>query len=176
MAEFISFEPNVEVSGRVVLSTFAAPDEQTGPVLEKYSLSKVSPEAWYPLQSMLDVLRELAEMGHFNMVAIGMTIPDVALFPPEIDTVEKALTSLGEAYQMNHRGGEIGEYVFKKIGERSGEVLCRNPYSSDFDYGLIYRLIQKYRPDDSDSFRVVRDDSVSNRKNGGDACTYHVSW
>ncbi len=176
MAEFISFDPGVEVSGHVVFSTLAAPDEQTKPVMERYGLGDVDPESWYPLQALLDVLQELAERGHFNMVAIGMTIPDVAMFPPEINTIEDALILLGEAYQMNHRGGEIGEYVFKKTGEQIGEMLCRNPYPSDFDYGLIYRLIQKHRPDDSSKFQVARDDSISNRKNGGDACIYHVSW
>jgi hypothetical protein len=176
MAEFISFDPGVEVLGRVVLSTFAAPDEQTEPVLGEYGLREADPESWYPLQALLDVLQELAERGHFNMISIGMTIPDVAKFPTKIDTVEDALVMLGEAYQMNHRGGAIGEYVFKKTGEQTGEMLCRNPYPSDFDYGLIYRLIQKYRPDDSAKFRVARDDSLSNRTNGGDACIYHISW
>lgn len=176
MAEFIAFDPHVEVIGQSIFTIVAALDKQAVPVLEQYNLAKIDPEAWYPVQDFLDALRDLSEQEYFNMVSVGMQVPDVAVFPPEIDTVEKALTLLGEAYQMNTRGGDVGEYVFKKTSERSGEMFCRNPYPSDLDYGLIYRLIQKYRPADSETFNVTRDDSIPNRKTGGDACTYHISW
>ncbi len=176
MAEFVSFDPNVEATGQMVLPVLAALDEGCKPVLEKYGLGDVESDGWYPLQDFLDALRELSENGYFNMVSIGMKVPDVAVFPPDIETIEDVFTLLDQAYHMNHRGGDIGEYIYRQTGERSGELYCNNPYSSDFDYGLIYRLLQKYRPVDSEVFSVTRDDSVPNRKSGGDACTYYIEW
>lgn len=176
MTEFVAFDSHVEITGQSVLSILMALDEQAAPILAAHNLANVDPDAWYLMQDFLDALQELSQQGYFNMVSVGMKVPDVAVFPPEINTVEKALTVLGQAYQMNCRGGEIGEYTFTKTGERSGEMYCRNPYPSDFDYGLIYRVIQKYRPADGGTFSVTRDDSVPNRKSGGDACTYLISW
>ena len=176
MAEYIAFDPNAEVIGQGVVAMVAALGDSAVLIFAKHGLADIDPDAWYPMQSNLDAFREVSKGDFFNMVAVGMKTPDVALFPPEIDTVEKALTLLGQAYQMNHRGGEIGEYTFTKTGERSGEMVCRNPYPSDFDYGLIYRLVQKFRPTDGEGFKVVRDDSIPNRTTGADACLYRITW
>jgi hypothetical protein len=44
------------------------------------------------------------------MFLIGKAIPEKAVLPPEIDSLEKALHSINMAYRMNHRGGEFGFY------------------------------------------------------------------
>lgn len=176
MAEYIAFDPTVEVYGQSMLSVVSALGDQAESILAKHGLDNIDPNSWYPIQDYLDAYKELADMDYFNLVAVGMQVPDNAVFPPEIDTVEKALMSVGQAYEMNHRGGDIGEYTFTLTGEREGDMYCRNPYPSDFDYGIIYRIVQKFRPTDSTEIRVVRDDSVPNRKSGADACTYHIGW
>ncbi len=175
MAEFVCFDSNVEAVGQGIMVIVAALGDKALPTLAKYELDDLDPEGWYPQQPFLDAFRELSQQGFFNMVACGMKVPDVAAFPP-METVEEALSLVGQAYQMNHRGGDIGEYTLKEIGDRKAEMYCRNPYPSDFDYGIIYRLVQKYRPEDSKGFKVVRDEEVPNRKTGADACTYYIEW
>ena len=62
------------------------------------------------------------------LVSIGMKIPETAVFPPGIDSIESGLNSIDVAYHMNYRGGEIGVYQATTVSERQIDVLCRNPY------------------------------------------------
>lgn len=174
MAEFVAFEPNVEVLGISMLSVTEAMGEQAYGVMEKHGLINIDPESWYPQQTYLDAYHELSTLGFFNMVSVGMKVPDNAKFPP-VNSVEEALKLLNTAYQMNHRGGDIGEYRYEKVNESEARMICRTPYPSDFDYGLIYRLVQKFAPKGSHVV-VVRDENAPSRKNGDDSCTYIVKW
>jgi hypothetical protein len=104
-----------------------------------------------------------------------MHVPNDAPFPPGIDSIETALTALNEAYQMNHRGGDIGSYESEVVGPHHIKVVCRNPYPSDFDYGLLYGLVRRFRPAGV-AFRVIVDEQAPSRKKGADSCTYHIYW
>ncbi|MEM6529549.1 MAG: hypothetical protein AAF653_14725, partial [Chloroflexota bacterium] len=134
------------------------------------------PDRWYSQQDQLNILKEVSAFGLLSLVAVGMQIPDKAAFPPDIKSVEDGLNLLNQAYRMNHRGGAIGEYRYEPAGERSGKMIARNPYPSDFDYGLIYKMVQKFRPADSTRFYVELDADVPTRKNGADSCTYLIVW
>ncbi len=175
MAEYVAFDPNTEVRGVTMLSINQAIGAKALPVLEKYGIQDINPESWYPQQTYLNAFREIDKMGFFNMVSIGMRIPDLALFPP-IENVHEALSLLNTAYQMNHRHGDIGEYHYEKVSRHEALLVCRNPYPSDFDYGLIYRLVQKFLPHDSKGAVVIRDEGSPTRKKGADSCTYIVRW
>jgi hypothetical protein len=138
----------------------------------------VDPQAgeWYSQQAWLDAFRDIAEKtGPATLRTIGRGIPAVALWPPDVDTIDKALASIDVAYHMNHRGGEIGHYAFRKTGARSAEVVCDNPYPDDFDMGIIEATAKQFAPRGA-SVTVRHDDSRPCRKLGGDSCTYLVSW
>jgi hypothetical protein len=110
MAEFVSFDPNVEVSGQSMLCVVAGMGKSAKPLLEKYGLDKLEADKWYKLQPILDFYKEisLAKSSLLNLHSTGLKVPDFAVFPPDIDSIQKAMLSLDEAYHMNHRGGEIG--------------------------------------------------------------------
>lgn len=175
MAEYVAFDPEVEIKGSAVLVVMEAIGDQSIPIMEKHGLANIKEDEWYSQQTYLDAFRELAEIGFLTLVSVGMKIPDVADFPP-IESVEEALQLLDVAYHMNHRGGDIGEYRLEEIHENSAVMICQNPYPSDFDYGIIYRLVQKYRPSNSKNLTVTRLDDPPNRQQGGDACTYVIEW
>jgi hypothetical protein len=174
MAQYIAFEPNVEVTGRTILSTIDGLGDQALEAFRQRGVNKIDPDGWYPQQIWLDVLKEMDQRGFFNMVAVGMKIPEDAAFPPDINTVESALESIDVAYHMNHRGGEIGHYRYEKIGDRHVRMVCDNPYPSDFDYGLIYAMTRRYAGHRAD-FTVTRADSPCRRK-GDDRCIYDIKW
>lgn len=176
MAEYVPLDKDVEVIGAAVMSVVSGLGDRAIPILEKHGLYPIDMEGWYPQKSWLEAMHELNEEGFFNAVAIGMRIPDVAVWPPDVKTVHDALSSINVAYHMNHRGGNIGDYHYTKIGEREGRMVCDNPYPSDFDYGIIYRTVQKFMDESGGALNVRRDDSVQNRKTGGDVCTYHIRW
>lgn len=177
MAEYVAFDSNVEVLGAVLLTFFSSAGESIRPVAEKHGLVAVEPRGWYPQQFVLDLYREIAHYpgGMFDLVSIGMGIPEQAAFPSGINSIESALLSLDVAYHMNHRGGDIGYYRATPVGPAHMLMECRNPYPSDFDYGVLYGLVRRFRSHGV-PFTVQRDDSLPSRKHGADVCTYHVTW
>jgi hypothetical protein len=174
MAQFVAFDPNVEVLGRVIMSAVAGLGKGALEVLRVHGLGDPQPDQWYSQQAFLDTLKALSEDGLLNLVAVGMKIPENAEWPPDIDSLEAALASIDEAYHLNHRGGEIGHYLYQKVGERHARLTCTNPYPSDFDYGLIYATTRLYSPPGT-RFYVVRADSPCRLK-GDDTCLYDVTW
>jgi hypothetical protein len=177
MVEYVSFHPDNEVSGAAILATLIAlGGDKVETLAEKHGLD-LSQEGYHPVQIDLDILRELKETGDFSdMVSVGMEIPEAAEFPPDLNDIHQALASINIAYQMNNRGPDIGFYAYEKLGERSAKMTCRNPYPSDFDFGLIYAMVKRFRPADSQFIRVIRDDTIPNRKTGADTCIYTVEW
>ncbi|MEM9950526.1 MAG: hypothetical protein AAF846_02905 [Chloroflexota bacterium] len=176
MAEYQAFDPEVEVYGQTVMSFLSGLKDEVIPVLKEFDLYPLEADQWYPQTQVLGAYEALNERDFMNLVAVGMKIPDQAEWPPEVVTVHDALGSLDVVYNMNHRGGEIGEYRYEKTGERSGIMFCHNPYPSDFDYGLVYRIVQKFRGADSTDMLVKRDESKPSRRNGGESCTFLVLW
>ena len=105
---------------------------------------------------------------------LGEQFPSIAAWPTDIDSVPDALRSIDDAYQQNHRGGDIGSYQFTQTDDRVGDILCNNPYPCPFDRGLIRGVAKRYAP--VDGFVFVEETGAGCRREGGDACTYTVHW
>lgn len=179
MTQFIAFAPNVEVAGQAVLSVvdgMGVMKVLATQMLERHGIRNPEPGLWYPQQPWLDTFREIADqVGPNTVYQIGVKIPENATFPPEIDSIEKALASIDVAYHMNHRDGEIGHYHYTKTGDRSAKMICPNPYPCEFDRGIISAMCRKFKPAEAVVY-VTHDDSQACRKKGGESCTYKVSW
>ncbi len=194
MAQFKSFNPDVEVNGETVLSVvdgMGAFKEKAAKYLADNGISNPAPGQWYAQQSWLNAFKAIAEStGEFTLLNIGKKIPENAKFPPEINDIEKALAAIDVAYHMNHRlKGEvmfnpatgvlkegIGHYGFEKTGPKSIKMVCNNPYPCDFDRGIIDSMAQKFKPQGTSFVKVKHDDSQPCRKKGDDSCTYLISW
>lgn len=182
MAQFVSFDPAVKVIGQSILLFANAMDfgkEERIEILEKHGLVNLDPTQWYDLQKWLDAFKELSEgMWASTLFIIGKEIPGNAKFPPQIDSIEKALYSINIAYHMNHSQGNIGIYdvtMFDAV-QRKAEMVCRNPYPSDFDRGILAAMAERFKPADSIATEVTLDLSKESRLNGADSCTYLISW
>jgi len=179
MAEFKAFAPKVEVNGETVLSVVQGLGafRETGlKTLADCGIKDPKPGHWYPQQAWLDAFKVIAgKMGASTLLAIGKTIPANAKWPPQVDTIEKALASIDVAYHMNHRGGDIGYYRFETTGPKSGKMVCQNPYPSAFDQGLVTAVAQRFAP--KGVFPSVKlDETAPTRRKGADACTFLVTW
>jgi hypothetical protein len=145
-------------------------------ILKKNGIDNPQPNLWYPQEAWLAAFREIQDtIGTSTLFQIGMKIPESAKFPPEINTIEKALGAIDVAYHMNHRGGEIGSYKFVPTGDRQAKMICRNPYPCDFDRGIIEAMVRRFKPANSVAM-VKHDNGQPCRKNGADSCTYLISW
>jgi len=178
MTQFVAFDRNVEVNGTTILSVVAGLGETAIPILAAHGLGNLQPDEWYPQQAWLDAFKKIATgtvNSMFDLVGIGMAIPENAIFPAEIDSIVSALRSIDVAYHMNHRGGEIGHYQSTIVSLNQVDLLCQNPYPCDFDYGIVYSMARRFCPDGM-RISVQHDDKTPCRKKGAESCTYHVSW
>ena len=180
MAQFRAFSPSVEVNGETVLAVvkgLGAFKERAMKLLAENGIPDIKPGGWYNQQSWLNVFKVVAEkLGPATLYMIGKEIPESANFPPGIDSIEKGLSLIDIAYHMNHRGGEIGEYKFVKIGDKKAKMICANPYPCDFDRGLIEAVARKFKTKEILSVNIKHDDTQPCRKKGHDSCSYNIDW
>src|SRR5690606_17874610 len=96
MAEFVSFDLNVEVLGQSMMSVVAGMSASARPLLEKYGLDKLEADKWYKLQPILDFYKEisLGKNAALNLTSTGTKVPEKAIFPAEIDSIQKAFAVL----------------------------------------------------------------------------------
>jgi hypothetical protein len=170
----------VEVYGRSVQALVDAMEFLTVKaqrILASHGIESLEPEKWYPMRGVLDSFDDiLTQVGPHTTRAIGLALPRNAVFPPGIDSFESGLLSLDQAYRMNHRGsGDIGSYRYQPTGERSGLMVCANPYPCDFDQGIILALYERFKPRGSFVLHIEHDPSGC-RKQGALACSYQLKW
>ena len=179
MKTFIASSPKVEVNGETIYSfidgmgVFKSSAIHT---LQKHGISDPKPGQWYNQQDWLNAFKEIAEkVGKKTLFNIGLKIPENAKFPPEIDDIHKALSSIDVAYHMNHQGGKIGNYKYEKTGDSSGILICDNPYPDEFDKGIINAMCRKFISNIL-SIIIKIDESKPIREKGGDSTTFNLSW
>jgi hypothetical protein len=179
MAQFKAFAPQVEVSGdsiSALVEGMGAFKPMGLQVLAEHGILEPQPGKWYPKQAYLDGFKKIADkLGVATLKGIGKKIPEKAAWPPNVNSIASALASIDVAYHMNHRGGEIGHYRFEKTGEKSGKMVCQNPYPCAFDQGIVEAAAKKFAPAGA-LVKVTHDDTRPCRQKGGESCTYLVSW
>jgi hypothetical protein len=179
MPQFKAFDSKVETSGGGMLALLAALSwNQTlaKEILAKQGIVNPQPDKWYPQQAALNTYKEIAEtMGVHTLYQIGTKIPETAIFPAEIDSLEKGLALLDISYHLNHRGGEIGYYQLAKMESNRAVLVCYNPYPCDFDQGIIVGTVRRFAGG-TVLVNERHDESAGCRKLGGTSCTYIVEW
>jgi len=193
MAQFQAFNDQVEVNKQTVLSVVNAMEKGKDKRIELLKRNDIDLDKgeWFLQQKWLDAFKEIAEsLGDMNLFIIGKAIIDNAQFPP-LNNLEEALQSIDVAYHMNHRldgkvlfdektgkmSEGIGHYKLSMFDEnaKKATMVCNNPYPSKFDEGIITQVVRKFKPAGSRE-SVSLDTSKETRINGGDSCTYNISW
>lgn len=162
MKKLVSLHPQAEISGRLVLSfTVGLHRDEIRPIMKKYELQTVDPEAWYPRQLLLDVFRDI-QAGTTNvaqnLVAIGMKGAETAAYPPHIDSIRTAMLALPVIHELNHRNiPDVGlEYEVQILGDHHIQVTNHSPYPNDTLYGFIWEIVKRFKPPEGHfTMRVV---------------------
>lgn len=184
MPSFIAFSDRVEVSDKAVSAIVdGVPErykEMMHGILMQHRIDLKNRQDWYKQQHWLDAFREIAEsIGSSTLFGIGKAIPTNAIFPfqpvPPY-ALQEALKSIDWAYQLNHRGGDIGSYQLSEFSSGRAVMECRNPYPSDFDRGIITAMARKFMPLHSSYLEVKLDTTQPTRLTGADSCTYLITW
>jgi hypothetical protein len=197
--QFKPFEAGIEVSGECIGSMvdgFKKYPTVALKYMSKHGLVKptgpnageVDRSAWFPLESWLAAYEAISgEIGLNSLYACGRSIPENAVFPPNVTDVVSAISSIEVAYHMNHRKGGvvmfnpetgkflegIGHYRVEALPEEHRIVVqCENPYPCDFDRGIVAAMANRFEPE----AKTVHDMDRPCRKKGADSCTYVVFW
>ncbi len=190
---FQAINPKVEVNGETVLSViegmgFAKTAAITA--LSDNGIVDPKPGQWYLQQSWLNAFKDISEkIGGATLKSIGKSIPENAQFPPEIDSIEKALFAIDVAYHMNHRlNGKplfdpatgkmiegIGHYKAEKKSATVITITCDNPYPDEFDFGIIDTMARKF-PKNATFIKVQQLADCDSRTKGAKSSTFEVSW
>ena len=178
MAVFKSYSNTVEVNGESILAVvegMGAFKRMAYEILGNHSITDPQPKKWYNLQNYLDAFKTITEkLGDPTLRVIGQKIPETAVLPPDLDTIEKAFVMMDQAYHMNYRNGEIGHYSFEKTGEKNGIFTCTSPYPCAYDMGIIEGFMNRLRA--KGSIPRVKHVPGSCRMNGDRHCKYEASW
>ena len=183
MATHEAFDRDVEIKGETVLAIVEGAmgrfsetyRSQAMTALENEGIVDPDPDEWYPQQAWLNAFGTIADdLEPHVLDRLGEQLPSVAEWSTDIDTVPEALRSIDDAYQRNHRGGEIGYYRFEQRDEQSGTVTCYNPYPCPFDRGLIRGVAKQYAP--VNAFVFIEETGSECRRDGDDRCTYTIHW
>jgi hypothetical protein len=193
MAQFKALNSNVQVNGETVLAIangMGAMKNMGFRVLAENNINQPAAGSWYLQQDWLNAFKQISEkVGPNTLFMIGKSIPDNAVFPPEIDNIYKALASIDVAYHMNHRLNNqvlfnpstgkmtegIGHYYFSKINDSKLELKCNTPYPCDFDKGIIKQMAERFKPQNS-LITLEHNEAAGCRKTGDSFCSYTVSW
>ena len=193
MPVFIAKNASAEVNGETVNSIvdgMGSYKAKAVEILSKNGITDPKPGLWYSQQSWLNAFKEISTvLGPNTLYSIGLKIPENAKFPPQIDSIEKALSAIDLAFHMNHRiDGKvlfdpqtgtihegIGHYTYAKLSEKEAKMTCPNSYPCDFDRGIIEGMAKKFKP--AGSFvQVQHNDAAPCRKKGGESCEYKIKW
>lgn len=179
MALFKAYDAKVEVNGETVLSVvkgLASFEDTAMKWLKECGIDNPKPGQWYSQQAWLDCFKRIAEkLGPASLKMIGNAIPKNAQWPPQVNSVETALSSIDIAYHMNHRHGFIGSYKFTKTGTNSGIMFCNNPYPDPFDLGIIAAVAEKFKAP-GQVIKVTIDESKLTRTKGADSTIFNINW
>lgn len=176
MAEFEAFEDDVEVNGQTVLAFIegvpAGFEDQAFEILAEHGIEDPEPGEWYSQQAWLDAFAEIdSRVGEATLTRIGERIPDAAQWPSSVELIVAALDLINEAYQLNHRDGDIGYYDAEQVDAETVHVRCKNPYPCTFDKGIVRSVAEEVSLNEEIMLTEV---SEQCRKEGGEECIYQV--
>jgi len=178
MVEYKSFSPDVEIIGDSILSVMegmGAFKKTAYQILENNGIKDPAPQKWFNFQNYLNAFKEIAEkLGNATLKVVGMKLSKNAVFPPELDIIEKVLTVMDQAYHMHYKNGEIGHYSFECNGNNKGIMTCNNPYPCAYNIGIIEGLM--YKLSKEGQLPTVKHIPGDCRMDGAKHCCYELSW
>ncbi|CAA6827786.1 MAG: Unknown protein [uncultured Aureispira sp.] len=143
--------------------------------LEEEGILEPDVDTWYDIKMILNFYKNIVKnYGPHTTFQLGKSIPGNAVFPPNMDTIQKGFELINVGYHMNHRNGYVGFYKLVSHDMEKKEIVmqCYNPYPCDFDRGLFTAMARKFQS----GIRVVVDETKPTKKKGGNESWYIISY
>jgi hypothetical protein len=135
-------------------------------------VDRIDPGRWYDFDWASGLYFKIeAEVGHGAIIEVGRKMIETAEFPPNIDSVQTLLMSLGYAYQLNARGPDVGTITCTIEDEHSATLVFNAPFPCALSIGIIEGSCSRYGAQ-----ALIEHGADGCIDNGEPACTYLVSW
>ena len=153
-----------------VLKSVHVPEVTLGPELAA-RLKKVTPDEWYPIAELLDLLEQLdAKLGAFHLRQVGWTIwqkvPSEA--KAQFTGAQDLLNAFDRTYRLNNKGTGIGGWALTVFEPGRAVIEKTTPHHCGMEQGILEESLRQLGL----QARVVQ--TVCFR-NGGDLCRYLVT-
>ncbi len=180
MSQYELFCNDHEIIGQnIMFFTEAIEGDNVRPFLEKHNLAQLEPDIWYSAQPLLDAFNEMAATGSSmsSFVSLGMKAIETARLPEGIESMPlmDTLTTMGQAYALNHRGSNIGEIKAEAVNGNHAKLTFNLPWPDDIWYGVCYGYTRRFAPKNT-HFKVYYDTAVTRRDMGGSETIIHIVW
>lgn len=140
--EYVSHDPRAKVRAPNLLflvESFQFAPSLVDELLKNHGMerSMFATAAYMPLQSALDVVREVEQrVGPAKLQQMGSKASQAVAFPANIDTVEKVLLEIDMIYSLHHLG-DVGHYRSRVLADGAIEVRCETAYPRAYEHGVI---------------------------------------
>ena len=146
------------------------------PIFQKHGMDEPVLGEWYPLQPVLDALKELSTTSgaSTNLIAVGVKLAEYGVEPEDI--IQAPLPIVLEFWQAHmdqnivHKDtgvGGAGTIVTEKVNDTFYKITHNNLFPDDLCYGLAYGFARSRLPLGT-NFKIWYED-YSNRIDNGDA-------
>jgi len=86
----------------------------------------------------------------FDLVALGINVIDTTPFPPEVNTIPKAIYGISAVYQQVLRNSMPDEgYHIEQVSDRHLRITDNTPWPHDLIFGYFYAIARRFKPEGS---------------------------
>lgn len=141
-------------------------------ILSDAGVERIDPERWYDLDWASSLYFKIgSEVGRAALIAVGRKMIESAEYPPGIDSIHALLMSLDAAYRLNARGPNIGEIRCEIEDDYSATMVWTPKFPCALNIGILEGSCARYG-----AKALVEHAPGGCVEEGGESCTYHVSW
>jgi len=139
--------PKTELKGHILLGWLNNQlAEYTQPRLAAHGVEEVDPDAWYPAQMFLDIMREVVESNEnvtTVLVAVGKSVAEnmpVGDFS-SMDDFKNFIEGMHRGPSARYAPAHENIFLIEEDGQHF--VLNNTPMSNDILYGFIWELLRR---------------------------------
>ena len=140
-------------------------------ILADAGVDRIDPERWYEFDWAISIFYKIeAVIGRAALIEVGRKMIEAATYPPEIDSVETLLPTIGYWYALNAHGPDVGTISCTFTGENSATLdwSARGPCA--IRKGILEGACLRY------GVKPLIEHGDGCMDHGAPTCMLHVSW
>ena len=195
MAQFISYDPNIEVASIYVFSfinSMRRDIEYRQEVLARHNIIAQKDNVWYPLQHFFDAMKEIGETtGEMNLFIMGLSAIKNTPITSNTNLKDVLMMTNNRIHSLHRLHGKpmynmqtgeklegLGNIVLTEFDDinRTATIVSENAYPSKTEEGVFTGRLQQYKPINSEFHQVKEDITLPRKSQGDDSTTFLLRW